>query len=272
MPYHGEAALVNWDVLQSPQIRGGGVHAEMAAALPMAGLDIKRRMILSTDRALLWVHEAVTNKRTLSRIYNWVQHPTIEPPFLDENTVVDANARKGFMQSSSLPNPEEPAVVWPQALKDGQPVNLRHLIDEPQPSVVSYTIDEAYGWATASNPSKGLLIGYLWKTEEYPWFNALRHVDESRQPLARGLEFGTTGLHLPFSALVDKGRIFDRPLFAHIEPGQTVTKSYASFLFTIPRDYEGVARATFADGKLILHERRTEGGRGLTMQVGDRFE
>jgi len=77
---------------------------------------------------------------------------------------------------------------------------------------------------------------------------------------------------LPFSALVDKGRIFDRPLFAHIEPGQTVTKSYASFLFTIPRDYEGVARATFADGKLILHERRTEGGRGLTMQVGDRFE
>ncbi|MDP7339822.1 MAG: hypothetical protein QF786_10945, partial [Vicinamibacterales bacterium] len=149
MPYHGEAALVNWDVLQSPQIRGGGVHAEMAAALPMAGLDIKRRMILSTDRALLWVHEAVTNKRTLSRIYNWVQHPTIEPPFLDENTVVDANARKGFMQSSSLPNPEEPAVVWPQALKDGQPVNLRHLIDDPQPSVVSYTIDEAYGWATA---------------------------------------------------------------------------------------------------------------------------
>ena len=73
MPYHGEAALVNWEVLQSPQRRGGGVHAEMAAALPMAGLDITRTLILSADRALLWVHEAVTNTRQLSRIYNWVQ-------------------------------------------------------------------------------------------------------------------------------------------------------------------------------------------------------
>ena len=272
MPYHGEAALVNWEVVQSPQKRSGAVHAEMAASLPMAGLDVKRKMILSADRALLWVHEEVTNKRKLGRIYNWVQHPTIGPPFLDENTVVDANARKGFMQSSPMPNPEQPTVVWPQALKDGQPVNLRHLIDDPWPNVVSYTIDEEYGWATASNPSKGLLIGYLWKTEEYPWFNAWRHVDENRKPLARGLEFGTTGLHQPFSALVEKGRIFGRPLFAHIETGQTVTKSYANFLFKIPPDYEGVARATYASGKLTLHERRTEGGRDLTIQVGDRFE
>ena len=40
-------------------------------------------------------------------------------------------------EPSPLPNPEQPAVFWPQALRDGQPVNLRHLTDNPNPNVVS---------------------------------------------------------------------------------------------------------------------------------------
>ena len=40
-------------------------------------------------------------------------------------------------------------------------MDLRRLRDDPMPNVVSYTLDSEYGWATASNPSRGLLIGYL---------------------------------------------------------------------------------------------------------------
>ena len=46
---------------------------------------------------------------------------------------------------------------------------------------------------------------------------------------ARGLEFGTTGLHQPYSILVAKGRIFDRPLFEYLDAGQTVARSYAAY-------------------------------------------
>jgi hypothetical protein len=115
------------------------------------------------------------------------------------------------------------------------------------------------------------MIGYIWKTAEYPWFNAWRHVEGGR-PAARGLEFGTTGLHQPFPILVKKGRIFDRPLFAFLDAGQTESRSYACFLFIlfkIPKDYTGVARIRYANGRLQLFEHG--GGRELSMNVGDLF-
>jgi hypothetical protein len=268
MPFHGEASRVAWRVVSQPSVQGNKKVAEMSATLPLAGLEVTRRIRLSTDAAFLVVTERVTNLNKLGRIYNMVQHPSIAPPFLDEKTLVDANARTGFMQSSPLPNPDERKVEWPHALNKGQPADLRHLTGDQAPDVVSYTIDEEHGWVTASSVSGGLLIGYIWKTSDYPWFNAWRDTNNGR-PAARGLEFGTTGLHQPFPILVKKGRIFDRPLYAYIDAGQTEARSYACFLFRIPQDYRGVASVTYANGRLRLLEHKTS--RELTMNVGELF-
>ena len=270
MPFHGEATRVRWTVLRENGRAGGARQAEMAAWLPLAGLEVKRRIQLAAKHALLTVTEQVTNNNKLGRVYNMVQHPTIGPPFLDPTTVVDANARKGFMQSSPLPNPEEPAVYWPQALRDGQPVNLRNLTDNPDPNVVSFVIDEEYGWVTAANASRGLLLGYLWKKSDYPWLNIWRHVEDGK-PLARGLEFGTTGLHQPFEVLLEKGRIFGRPLHAYLDAGQSATRSYAAFLLAIPSDYQGVAEVRYEDGRITVQEKTRGRGRDLSMPAEDLF-
>ena len=270
MPFHGEATKVPWKTLSGPEKKNGQVQAEMEVTLPMAGLHLKREISLAANNGLFTVTEVVTNRNKLGRVYNIVQHPTVGPPFLDATTLVDSNARKGFMQSSPPPNPEEPTVVWPQSLKDGQPVNMRRLSDDPDPNVVSYTIDQEYGWATAATPAKGLLIGYIWKTEEYPWLNMWRHVDEGK-PLARGLEFGTTGLHQPFPVLIKKARIFGRPILAHLDAGESVAKSYAAFLFRIPGDYRGVASVSYAGGRLTLHERGAGPERDLEMEAVELF-
>lgn len=270
MLFHGEATRVRWAVLRESGRAGESIQAEMAAALPMAGFAVKRRIQLAAKQALLWVTEEVTNNNKLGRVYNMVQHPTIGPPFLDATTVVDANARKGFMQSTPLPNPEEPAVYWPQALRDGQPVNLRNLTDNPDPNVVSYVVEEEYGWVTAVNASRGLLLGYLWKKSDYPWLNIWRHVADGK-PLARGLEFGTTGLHQPFAALLEKGRIFGRPIYVYLDAGQSATRSYAAFLFAIPSDYQGVAEVRYEAGKITVRERSGGKDRELSMPAGDLF-
>ena len=270
MPFHGEASHVAWRLVHHPERAGGAIQAEMAATLPLAGFAVTRRIELSEDAALLRVSESVTNTNKLGRVYNMVQHPSIAPPFLDETTVVDANARRGFMQSSPLPNPEEPAVWWPQALKDGQPVNLRRLTDDDDPAVVSFVIDDEYGWVTASNAAKGLLIGYIWKTSNYPWLDVWRHAQDGK-PAARGLEFGTTGLHQPEGILVAKGKIFGRMIYAHIDAGETVQRSYAAFLFRIPADYRGVGGITYASGRLVLHERGAGPERDLAMAAGRLF-
>ncbi|PYV84614.1 MAG: hypothetical protein DMG05_24290 [Acidobacteria bacterium] len=219
MPFHGEASRVEWQVLHEPELREGQMVAEMAATLPLAGLRVKRQIQVSQKDAFFTVREEVTNTQKLGRIFNMVQHPTIAPPFLDESTFVDANGRKGFMAYRPLPNPEEPAVYWPQAFKDGMSVNVRHLTNDHDPNVVSYTLDDEYGWVTASNPGKGLMIGYIWKAKDYPWLIDWRDVQNGK-PAARGLEFGTTGLPHPDPVLVSKGKIFGRQLFEHLDAGQ----------------------------------------------------
>ncbi len=244
VPFHGEAPRVRWQTSAT-----GESSVSMGARLPMAGLRVGRKA--SLHGAIATIEETVTNENKMGRIYNWVQHPSIAPPFLDEGVIVDANARQGFMQSSPMPNPEHPAVTWPQALKDGSPVNLRFLTSDPDPNVVSYVIDEDRGWTTAANPAKGLLIGYVWKTADYPWFNAWRHVTDGK-PAARGLEFGTTGLHQPYPVLVKKGKIFGRPLYDFLDAGQSATKTYWMFLARIPASFTGAADVKMEGSRIVV--------------------
>ena len=165
--------------------------------------------------------------------------------------------------------PERPTVRWPEALQQGRRLDLRRLADDPNPNVVSYEVRGEYGWTTACAPEQGRLIGYVWKAADYPWFNAWRHVADGK-PALRGLEFGTTGLHQPFPVLVAKGRIFDLPLYTHLDAGESVTRTYAAFLLRTPPGFEGVQRVTYETGQLVVHE-RADAGRRLSMAAEGLF-
>lgn len=267
MPFHGEASKVRWKVTRPVEDRGGEQEAEMTAELPLAGLGVRRTLRMRRDAAMVVVREEVTNRNKLGRIYNMVQHPTIGPPFLDEETEVQASAGRGFMQSSPLPDPERPEVRWPNALLAGRPVDLRRLTDNPNPNVVSFEVSEDLGWTTACAPKQRLLLGYVWPKSDYPWFNAWRHV-ENGKPAFRGLEFGTTGLHQPFPVLVKKGRIFDLPLYRYLDAGESVTRSYAAFLVRTPEGFRGVRSLRREGDSLVITGR---GGRRITVPGAPRF-
>ncbi|MBL9137460.1 MAG: hypothetical protein JNK85_16425 [Verrucomicrobiales bacterium] len=259
MPYHGEASHVAWQPGGEVSPRAGALEATMSAKLPIAGLAIQRRIRFSVSDPVFAVREVITNENPLGRLYNCVQHPTIGPPFLDTRTLVDCNGRRGFAQGGSLPHPEEPSSYWPRALtKDGESVDLRRLLDDPEPNVVTYAIDQPYGWVTAISPSTRLLLGYFWKTSDYPWISLWRDVRDGA-PAARGLEFGTTGLHQPFPILTKKGRIWDRPLAEHLDSGQAVGKEYIAFLLEIPPDFRGVEDVVLQGNQLTVRERSAEG-------------
>jgi len=269
MPFHGEASRVEWKSLGAPERQAGRIVAAMGATLPIAGLEVRRTVGLSESAPFFSVSETVTNRNKLGRVYNMVQHATIGPPFLDETTVVDSNAQQGFMQSSPLPNPEQPEIRWPAAIHDGKPVDLRRLTNDPEPNVTSFVIDGDLGWVTATNASKELLIGYMFRTADYPWLNIWRHV-QSGKPLARGLEFGTTGLHQPFGVLMGKPRILGRATFTYLDAGQSATRLYAAFLMKVPHDFAGVERVLYQAGRIVVQERGGN-GRELTMSVDHLF-
>ena len=259
MPFHGEASRVRW---REAEGTGSRISSEMGATLPMAGLDIRRKVRLSDAGALFSVSETVTNRNKLGRIYNMVQHPTIGPPFLDETTVVDSNAERGFAQSGPQATPEQSETRWPEAKKQGQTVDLRTLKTDPEPNVVSFVVDGEFGWVTAANASKELLLGYIWRTADYPWLNIWRHVRDGK-PFARGLEFGTSGLHQPFKVLTTRPTIFGRPTFTYLDAGESATRSYAAFLAKVPRDFRGVERVVYRGGQLVIQER----GNGRELRI-----
>jgi hypothetical protein len=258
MPFHGEASRVEWKELGTPEGHAAKNLAAMSADLPMAGLEIRRSVRLSESAAVFTVSETVTNRNKLGRIYNMVQHATIGPPFLDETTVVDSNAQRGL-----------PEIRWPQAIKQGHPIDLRRLTNDPDPNVVSFVMDAEMGWVTATNAAKELLLGYLFSTTDYPWLNLWRHV-QAGKPLARGLEFGTTGLHQPFKVLTAKPRIFGKPTFAYLDAGESATRRYTAFLAKLPKDFAGVSSVLYRDGRIIIRERGGS-GREVTIIAGSLF-
>jgi hypothetical protein len=272
MPFHGEAASRAWQVTAPPQLTSAGVRTAMAVELPLAQFAVTREVILS-DRGVARVTEMVTNRGPLGRLYNMVQHPTIAPPFLDEHTVIDSNATRGFCQDSPTADLDEG--TWPRlALPGGtQVVDLRHLEVEAQPGaksdVTSFVFGDGveWGWVTAAQPAQGLLLGYAWRTADYTWLNLWRFRDGTKR-LARGLEFGTTGIHRPPAELLKQGgQRFGRPTFAYLEPDETATREFLMFLVEIPKDFAGVRRIDVTPTGLAIEERRDADPRRMSIST-----
>ena len=271
MNQHGEATQVWWAVSHEMTSNAGKMNLRLRADLPVAGLHVERSIFMHESSTVAVVEEQVTNTNKIGRIYNMVQHPATGGPFLDAATIVDTNATRGFMQGGSMPNPEDPEVQWPIALReDGTEVDIRFLKDpDHSPNVVSFIVEEEYGWVTATSPGSGLLIGYIWRASDYPWVNIWRHVMDGK-PFARGLEFGTTGLHKPGHDLVAKGSIFDQPLYRYIDADETQSFKYAMFLMEVPEGFAGVKNVIYKDSIIHISEAGT-GGRQIKIEAYSLF-
>ena len=97
------------------------------------------------------------------------------------------------------------------------------------------------------------MVGYVWKTDDYPWINFWRSM-ESGIPMAFGMEFGTTGLHEPFPVVARKGKIFGQNIYAFIDADEIISKSLTAFLAEIPEDYKGVEKIEVDDFQFVIRK------------------
>ncbi len=254
--HHGEAATQRWTVKETRQRGRKLAGCTMMCSLPMAGLELTRKIELQEEEPVLLVTEQIRNMNKYGRMFNIVQHVTLAPPFLDRSTLIDNNTEKGFedREDGSL-DQEEPVLRWPETVHIGKRVSLRQFRDEwPRVSSFTFSRDDEYGWVTASGPIHHLLIGYIWKIRDYPWINFWRSMD-GLIPAAFGMEFGTTGLHEPFPVVARKGKIFGRNIYDFIDAGEVITKSFTAFLAEIPDDYQGVDQVRIEPDRLVIREK-----------------
>jgi hypothetical protein len=265
--HHGEVNTVPWELLTTPQIIEGRPTCSMMCKLPMAGLQLTRKIELSADEPVYFVTEQITNLNKNGRIFNIVQHVSIAPPFLDKSTLFDNNTLQGFEdRNDGSPDQDEVILKWPMTDHNGAKVNLRQF-EVPWPEVSSFMFgqNEEYGWVTACNREKNIMLGYIWLTKDYPWINFWRSMANGI-PTAYGMEFGTTGLHEPLPVVAKKGKIFDRNLYAYIDANEIIIKSFTAFLSKIPQDYNGVEKIEVSNSTFTIKE-KTRPSRDITYHL-----
>lgn len=257
IPQHGEASKIPWTLIQEPVKFNACYYSEMICTLPIVNLGMRRKIYLNGNSSVFKVVEEITNYNDTTKVFNLVQHPTIGAPFLDETTIVDTKVDSGFSQAGNLPPTHEEILQWPNAVVDGNYTDLRYLMGDSTwwQSVLSFVTNDSneFAWVTAVNPSLNLMLGYVWPTSEYPWLNLWLNL-KNKAPYARGLEFGSTGLHQPWPVIFEIDSIFNKKMFEELEKGEKRTKSYYAFLSEVPSDYKGVESVSITDSSINVEE------------------
>lgn len=202
------------------------------------------------------VKEDFTNNLPIGRVSNVVQHATIAAPFLTAETIINTNAGRGFDQRTNYAFLEDSSFVWPNArLADGSELDL-HKVTSEKGFVTTHIFKDSieYGWITAFNPMEKLVLGYIWKTKDYPWVNVW-HQSKNGKPFVQGLEFGTTGLGKPYKLLLENNvRFFGRNSFIYMDAGETLTKTWMCFQIEVPEEFNEVKLLTVNKQEIMLSD------------------
>ncbi len=244
---HGEAPVSRWRVLRQSQSKtSAGVLLE--AQLPHAGLKFQRELHMRSGEAVVYVSETVFNVRSTDHYFHWTQHVTLGPPFLQPGeSLVCLPAQRGitwphgYEGKSLLANCKE--FVWPHApAEDGRLVDIsRAFLSSGTGFVAAALLNQEREWSfvAALNFRLGLLLGYCFPREAFPWVtlweeNCARQDSPWRgKTQARGVEFGTTPLPVGKAESFATGSLFGVPTFRCVPAKGKLKTSYATFLASV---------------------------------------
>jgi hypothetical protein len=254
IPHNGEVNTEKWNVhgiINNSEFQ----KVIMSCIAPIEQLNVYREITLPKKSGYFFVDEIFHNALPVGRPYNVVQHSTIAPPFLSSKTIINTNAGHGFDQRTLLPYLEDSSFVWPHGeLASGNQVDLQK-VTQSENYVTSHIFDEPIGWITALNPNEKILMGYVWKVEEYPWLNVW-HQTKNGEPYVRGLEFGTTGLGKPYKLLLENNvSFYGRNSFEYIDAGQKIEKSWICFMTKVPVEFVEVSGIKVNGKRIIINDK-----------------
>ena len=233
MTAHGDASVVEYD------IRGDGEALLMRASLPLAQIDVERRIELQ-ERSVA-IRERVMSRCAFDRPIGWTQHVTLGPPFLEPGaTEFRVSAMRSKVFEAPFGADDYLAVGapfdWPHAPRlDGGTADLRLFPGGARSSaytahLMDATAETAYFVAFA--PAWRLAFGYVWQRSDFPWMGIWEE-NHSRTAspwcgatLTRAMEFGVSPFPETRRAMVERGRLFDTPTFRWLPANGTLEATY----------------------------------------------
>jgi hypothetical protein len=253
MPVHGEVSTAEFDVA------GTGHEIVMRARLPLADLEVERRLVLR-DRAV-WIRETVHNPGGIDKPVGWTEHVTLGPPFLQKGrTEFRASVGRSRVFESVFGAGDYLRAGadfdWPHApRRSGGTEDLRVFTNEAASSAYTAHLtdpDLATAFFVAFAPEARLAFGYMWRRADFPWLGIWEeNLSRAAAPwgartITRGMEFGVSPFPEARRAMVDRGRLFETPAFRWIPARSQVSVEYlcvSTVTETVPETLEWPVKA-----------------------------
>lgn len=136
------------------------------------------------------------------------------------------------------------------------------LIDLTAPPANPHFVDHAtiladpasrLGWIATVNTSKRLLIGYVFRREDFPW---IMNWDSypSTGKLARGLEFSTQPYDESRQESVARNGMFGAPTFRWLPAKATIRTAFLLFYARVPEGFGKVQTVRLDQGQLVIED------------------
>ncbi len=266
---HGEALAREWKVDRT-EVNDDAALLWYSAHLPKTQYSVGRVLTLPADETVLYIEEWVESLTDYDRPAMWVQHVTFGPPFVEPGkTVLDMSGTKGEVRrgSEATNSLSSGPIQWPDGTDHtGKPVSLREM--QTRPSAGTYfgvlmDPDRERSYFTMYNSDYNVLIGYIWKTKDFPWIGDWQENGRNKQlpwrgqVKARGMEFGTTPFGGTMQSVVSEGEMFQTPVYRWIGGRQRAEVRYVAFLMEIPDGFQGVDDVRTSGGKITVIERNS---------------
>jgi len=265
---HGEAAITQWDVVQSTESEK--VHCRWSAAFKTKQLAFDREIYLNEGESVAYVQETVHNERDVEHRCDWVQHVTFGPPFLCEGeSTLEASVLGGVTWPSSYEGKSLLAdgqqFMWPLALREG--VNEYADLRKPfsikgRSFLAGMQLDPVREneFVLAINWKSRLGVGYCFRLRDFPWMtiweenHTRKNSPWNGRVAARGMEFGTTPLPYGESSLSQQRHVFDSLTNCVIPALGKKTAKYLIFLFELPSNVQSIHDVATVGNAILLYD------------------
>jgi len=163
--YHGEAALLPWQVVEAGPARA-------VLELDLLSVPLRLRRAVALEGRVLRLEESLSNESDVELEVMWSHHPAFGAPFLEADCVLAAGCRKVLADDRAPGTLLAPASEhdWPVVTtRDGGRLDLSRLPgpDEPR-AVLAYLADFAEGWFAITNQRQQLGVALRWPLETFP--------------------------------------------------------------------------------------------------------
>src|SRR5574340_883098 len=267
-PGHGEAHLQDMAV-KFAQKDGKTSTAAFVTELPITRERFTRTVRMVDGENVVYVESELESLLGFDRPVCWAEHATIGSPFLEPGeTVVDMPARRAHTRAyqprpGALPHRLPPGkdFTWPMApaFKGGK-IDVRAA--PLGPNSIDHTaclMDPARKlvFVSALNPRRRLLLGYVWKREEYPWLQSWENYQPTGK-LARGIEISTQPFDVPRREVIQLNSIFGAPVYRWLPAQARIGTRFLLFYATAPEGMRRVDDVRLENGRLVIEDRRAK--------------